>query len=94
MVETLCQSVGSLPLTVLARTEALKDAETMLAADALCMRSEQQLHLVSLPLFLSIYISFYVGWGRLGGFTHSAASAAVLTRVNPPPRNVCNLKMD
>lgn len=31
----------SLPLTVLARKEALKDAERMLAADALCMRSEQ-----------------------------------------------------
>lgn len=85
-------ALRSLTLTVLARKEALKDAERMLSADALCMRSEQQqqLHLVSLPL------SFFFGggWGA-ERFTHSAVSAPVLTCVNPPlpPNTVCHLKM-
>lgn len=68
-VETLLSALGSLTLSVLARKEALKDAERMLSADALCMRSEQQqLHLVALPLSLSFFLSFLLcfGGGRLG----------------------------
>lgn len=87
-------ALRSLTLTVLARKEALKDAERMLSADALCMRSEQQqLHLVSLPL------SFFFGGGGGGGwggaFYAQRSVCASFNLREPPlsPNTVCHLKM-